>query len=404
MLYLGKDGFFDKKNSVRSGRPAATVKVAFVHDWLTSYTGAERLLETAMELYPSAPVYTLVYDERVFKGKPLSHREVITSPLFRNRWIANHYRSLLALMPLAIEQFDLREYDVVISSSTAVAKGVLTRSDQTHIAYVNTPMRYAWDLYNDYLHDTGLHRSAKGLVARAVLHYIRMWDFASAARPDVLIGNSKSVARRISKAYRRDAHVIYPGVDLDRFSPNCVRESYYLTVARLVPYKKVELIVEAFNRLRLPLVVIGDGPGWPAISRLAKSNVTLLRNKDDRAVSSYMERCKAFVFAAEEDFGIAIVEAQAAGAPVIAYEKGGAMETVLHGETGILFGEQNVACLMEAVLRMESAYPRISAQNCWRNASRFSKERFQTHLKLLIECEWGKLRDLGAGVAEAIPI
>jgi glycosyltransferase involved in cell wall biosynthesis len=303
-------------------------------------------------------------------------------------------------MPLAIEQFDLREYDVVISSSTAVAKGVLTRSDQLHVAYINTPIRYAWDLYHDYLEDTGLGRSRKGLIARLVLHYIRMWDFGAAARPDVLIGNSKNIARRISKLYRRDAGVIYPGIDIERFNPNRVRESFYLTVGRLVPYKKVELIVEAFNQLRLPLVVIGDGPGWSGISRIAKANITVLKGQDDFAVSSYMERCKAFVFAAEEDFGIAVVEAQAAGAPVIAYGKGGATETVLNGETGILFPRQTVACLIEAVQAMESGFPRITSQSCRRNASRFTKEQFQTQLNTLVDREWASLLESNVSLGD----
>jgi len=346
----------------------------------------------ALELYPSAPVYTLVYNPAVFKGKPLSHRKIVTSPVFRSRWVAARYRSFLALMPLAIEQFDLREYDVVISSSTAVAKGVLTRSNQLHVAYINTPMRYAWDLYHDYLDDSGLSRSAKGSVARLVLHYIRGWDFASAARPDILIGNSQNVARRILKTYRRDACVIYPGVDIERFSANRPRDSFYLTVARLVPYKKVELIVEAFNRLRLPLVVIGDGPGWSSISRLANNNITVLKDQDDSSVTSYMERCRAFVFAAEEDFGIAVVEAQAAGAPVIAYGKGGATETVLDRETGILYAEQNVESLMDAVQEMESNFHAFNPKICRRNAARFSREEFQSQLRALVENEWAKVR------------
>lgn len=373
------------------------MRVAFIHDWLTVYAGAEKVLEAVLELYPGAPVYTLLYQQENFKGTRIAEHPVHSSFIERLPKGREKYRAYLPLMPLAIEQFDLSGYDVVISSSHAVAKGVLTRADQLHISYVHTPIRYAWDLQFQYLKEAGIERGLKSTIARLILHYIRLWDVASANRVDVFVANSHYVARRIWKVYRREARVIYPPVDADRFTPRSQREDFYLTLSRFVPYKKIDLIVEAFTRLGLPLVVIGDGPDFDKVKRFAGPNVKLLGYQPDSVVKDYMERCKAFVFAAEEDFGITPVEAQAAGAPVIAYGKGGVTETVIPGETGIFFREQTVESLSEAMQEFETGKYRFDPERIRENAEHFSKARFQREFSELVEREWAKFT-AGEGV------
>jgi glycosyltransferase involved in cell wall biosynthesis len=294
-------------------------------------------------------------------------------------------------MPLAVESLDLSGYEVVISSTHAVAKGVRTRWDQLHISYVHTPMRYAWDLENVYLDVAGASR-VMGLFARPVLHYLRMWDVATANRVDVFVANSKHVAGRIWRLYRRRARVIYPPVDVDRFIPRADREEFYVTVTRLVPYKRVDLIVRAFARLGRPLVVVGDGPELGRLRGMASANVRLVGWQPDEVVRGYLERARAFVFAAEEDFGIGPVEAQAAGAPVIAYGRGGALESVVEGETGLFFYEQTVEAVAEAVLEFERRRGQFSLERIRANAERFRKERFQREFMALVEREWERFR------------
>lgn len=373
------------------------VPVAFVRDWLTVYAGADRVMEAALELFEAAPVYALIYQPEHFVGSPLSRHPVHTSFIQHLPGGRRAYKAYLPLMPLAVEQFDLTAYDIVISMSHTVAKGVLTRSDQLHVCYVYTPVRYAWDLYFQYLQESGLTRGVRGAVARLVLHYLRMWDQATANRPDVLVADSRYVARRIWKLYRREAQVIYPPVDLERFSPKRARESYYLTVSRLVPYKRVDLLVEAFGRMGLPLVVIGDGPERRKIERVAGPHVTLMGEQPDAVVTDYMERCRAFVFAADEDFGIAPVEAQAAGAAVIAYGRGGVTETIVPGETGLFYQQQTVESLIEAVRRFESGAHRFHPELMRRAAERFGKERFKREFGAMIEREWDQFREQAYG-------
>lgn len=361
------------------------MRIAFVHDWLITYGGAERVLEAMLEELPDAPIYTLVYRPAAFRSTRIVEHRVETSFLQRLPGGLRNYRLFLPVMPFAIEQFDLNEYDVIVSSSHAVAKGILTRADQVHISYVHTPIRYAWDLQFQYLRDFGFGARLKSWVARLFLHYIRLWDRVSADRVDVFVANSRYVARRIWKSYRRRARVIYPPVDVIKFNHMRRREEFYLTVSRLVPYKRVDLIVQAFTELALPLVVIGDGPELEGLRRYAGPTVQLLGYQPDEVVRDYMERCRAFVFAAEEDFGIAPVEAQAAGAPVIAYGKGGVTETVIAGETGIFFTEQSVQALVSAVRRFESERHTFDSERIRGSAERFSKERFQKEWSALVE-------------------
>jgi glycosyltransferase involved in cell wall biosynthesis len=362
--------------------------LAFIHEWLTIPGGSERVLDAASALYPEAPIYTLVYDKGSHAGWQLENHPIRTSFLQRLPGARRGYKRYLPLMPLAVEQFDLRAYDLLISSSHAVAKGVLTRPDQLHISYTHTPMRYAWDMYHEYLSGSGLGRGVRGAVARLVLHYLRIWDSSAADRVDVYISNSAYVARRIWKTYRRRAQVLHPPVDVERFQPADRREDFYLTVSRLVPYKRVDLIVEAFNRLGLPLVVIGGGPGLEAIRRQAGPGVEVLGQQDDPTVAGYMGRCKAFVYAAQEDFGITPVEAMASGAPVIAFGEGGVTESVVEGETGLFFHDQSSQGIVDAVRSFEGSSPRFSPERLSARARRFSKSAFQDRFQRLVGRAW----------------
>ena len=352
-------------------------RIGIVHDWLPVYAGAERVLEQMLSVFPESALYSLIEflpeDQRAFLGG----RDVTTSFIQRLPFARRFYRHYLPLAPMAIEQFDLTDHDVVVSSSYAVAKGVLTRADQLHVSYVHSPIRYAWDLYHDYMKQ-GRLSGLRGLVARAVLHYLRMYDVTTAPRVDVFLANSQHVARRIWKTYRRPAQVVYPPVDVDRFTRRDEKENYYLTMSRLVPYKRIDLLVEAFTEMPdKELVVIGEGPEYEAIKKLAGPNVTMLGYQPDDAVTYYMERARAFLFAAEEDFGIVPVEAQACGTPVIAYGRGGAQETVVPGVTGVFFPEQTVEHVKAAVYEFERIRGRLNPEDIRAQAERFSVSAFR---------------------------
>ncbi|MGB3203219.1 MAG: glycosyltransferase family 4 protein [Nodosilinea sp.] len=367
--------------------------VAVVHEWLVSRAGSEKVVEQLLRVCPQADVFSLVefLEPEATSLIPPSTR-VQTSFIQSLPWARRHFRQYLPLMPLAIEQFDLSPYDLVISSNHAVAKGVLTRPHQLHVSYVHTPIRYAWDLQQQYLQQAGLTSGAKSALTRLILHYLRLWDVAAAHRVDCFVANSRYVARRIWKTYRRPATVIYPPVAIDRFRWQQPRDDFYLTVSRCVPYKRVDLTVDAFNRLGLPLVVIGDGPALENLKRTAKPNITFLRNPADAVVSDYMERCRGFVFPAEEDFGITVVEAQAAGAPVIAYGRGGCAETVVDGKTGVLFGQQTVDDLVQAVQHFESHRHQFVAEIIRNQAETFSEVRFQQELAAYLIQKWLKFQ------------
>ena len=375
-------------------------RIGIVHDWLPVYAGAERVLEQMLSVFPESALYSLIEclpdDQRAFLGG----RDVTTSFIQRLPFARRFYRHYLPLAPMAIEQFDLTDHDVVVSSSYAVAKGVLTRSDQLHISYVHSPIRYAWDLYHDYM-KRGRLSGLRGMVARVVLHYLRMYDVTTAPRVDVFVANSQHVARRIWKTYRRPAQVVYPPVDIERFTRRDEKEDYYLTMSRLVPYKRVDLIVEAFSEMPdKELVVIGDGPEHEAIKKLAGPNVTMLGYQPDDAVTYYMERARAFVFAAEEDFGIVPVEAQACGTPVIAYGRGGAQETVVPGVTGVFFSEQTVEHVKAAVHEFERIRGRLRPDNIRAQAERFSVPVFRHHFAHTVHRAYADFVD---GFSQASP-
>jgi glycosyltransferase involved in cell wall biosynthesis len=368
-------------------------KIAIVHEWLVTVAGAERVLGEMLTCFPDADLYALVEFLPDGAADQIKRRVVGTTFIQALPCARTRYRSYLPLMPLAIEQLDLSAYDIVISSSHAVAKGVITGPDQLHVSYVHTPMRYIWDLQHQYLRESGLDRGVKSYVARWLLHRLRLWDVRTSTGVDRFIANSAYVRRRIAKTYRRDAQVIYPPVDVAGFTPGGAKEDFYLTASRLVPYKRIDLIVEAFARMPgRRLVVIGDGPDRAKIERKAAPNVTLLGHKSQDVMIDHMQRARAFVFAAEEDFGIMPVEVQACGTPVIAFGKGGVLETVVPPErdnpTGLFFDEQSPAAICQAVDRYEAVADRLTAQNCRAQAMRFSADRFRRELSANIAAAW----------------
>lgn len=362
------------------------MKVAIVHDWLVTYGGAERVLEQMLLIYPEADIFSL-YDfipegQRGF----ILDKKVTTSFLQKMPFAKSKYRSYLPLMPLAIEQFDLSQYDLIISSSYAVAKGVITGPDQLHICMCYSPIRYAWDLTHQYLEESGLNTGIKGWIAKYMLHKIRMWDYRTANGVDDFISISNYISRRIKKVYNRESSVIYPPVDLEFFKLHTQKDDYYLTTSRFVPYKKIGMIVEAFSKMpEKKLVVIGDGPQFKKVKSLAGSNIEVMGFQSRETIREYMQRAKAFVFTAVEDFGIVTVEAQACGTPVIAYGKGGSLETVIENETGIFFYRQHPDDIIKAVKRFESGNVAFDPAIVHNNVKRFAEERFKKEFKDFVE-------------------
>lgn len=359
---------------------------ALVHDWLTTIAGSEKVLEEMYRLYP-APIYTLLMDRDALGDSPLAGADVTTSSIQKLPFARRKYRSYLPLFPMAIERFDLSDYDVILSSSHAVAKGVLKRSDQLHICYCHTPMRYIWDAAHQYLRDAKL-RGLTGFIARWVLHYLRIWDVISSNRVDYYIANSRYVANRIRSIYRREAKVIYPPVDVDSFEPGTDKDDYYLAASRLVPYKRIDIVVEAFTGMKdRRLVVVGDGPDMKRIKKIAgrSRNIDILGYQPAEQLCTSMQRARAFVFPALEDFGIVPVEAQACGTPVIALGRGGAAESVINGKTGIHFYRQDPDALVAAVEEFERGKRSFDPKTLRENALKFGKERFRREYKNYVE-------------------
>jgi len=348
-----------------SQRSTENIRVAIVHDWLNQLGGGEVVLEALRELFPEAPVYTTLYDADVM---PKHYRtwDIRTSFLQHLPRSTAYFRYLMPLYPLAIEQFDLSAYELVISSSSFWAKGVVTHPGTFHICYCHAPMRYAWDVYYESSRD--LPAVVRVLLA-VIVHRLRQWDVVSAKRVDAFVANSQFVAGKINKYYRRDATVIYPPVDTRFFMmPDSSVGDYYVTVSRLRPYKRLDIAVEAFNRLGLPLKVIGGGAELTRLRKLAGPTVEVLGWQPRSKVRDYLVHCRGFVLTAKEDFGIAPVEAMAAGRPVVAYKAGGALETVIPEVTGVFFDEQTPDSLIEGVQRLEALMPfdiaRIRAHTC----------------------------------------
>lgn len=349
------------------------MKVALIHDWLPFMGGAERVVTNFLELYPDAPIYTTICNKSRLDG-PLKDANIITSYLQKNKEIENH-RKLFPFMPTAMESFDLNEFDIVLSSSSSVAKAVITKPDTLHVCYCHSPMRYAWEFSHEY---AGKMAGTKGIKAKILSYFltgIRLWDNASADRVDYFIANSENVAKRIWKHYRRESVVIHPPVRCKLFDISDIDDEYFLVVSRLQEYKRIDLAVEAFNELGLPLVIIGDGPERERLQKIAKSNIKFLGRESDEVIKDYYAKCKAFIFPGEEDFGITPLEAMASGRPVIAYGKGGALETVVENKTGIFFENQNKDDLISAVIKFKNK--KFDKNEIRKHAEKFDEEIFK---------------------------
>jgi glycosyltransferase involved in cell wall biosynthesis len=357
------------------------MKVALIQDWLTVIGGSEYVFKEIASLFPDADIYTLVARDETIKSLGLERHKVTTSFIQKLPFAKKRYRNYLPLFPLAIEQFDLSAYDLIISSSHAVAKGVLTHSGQVHVCYCHSPMRYAWDLYHQYIKESGLDKGVKGFFAKLVLHRIRQWDVINTNRVDYFISNSNYIGKRIKKVYNRESVTIYPNVAVQDFEVCMHREDFYFTCSRLVPYKKIDLIVQAFNNMPdKKLIVIGDGPDFKKIKKLSANNIVLMGYQPFEVLKHYLSKAKAFVFAAEEDFGMLPVEAQACGTPVIAYGKGGVTETVIENKTGVYFNEQSVPAIIDAINLFENNLKVFDPAEIAKHASLFSTQRFRQEI------------------------
>ena len=365
------------------------MRVALVVDPLFVYSGAERVVEQILAIFPQCEMFALVdFLDEQSRGF-LGGRSVTTSFIQRLPLARRHFRKVLNLWPIAIEQLDLRGFDLVISSHNAVAHGIITAPDQRHVVYTHSPMRYAWDLQEEYLVDARMSTGLKSIWARNVLHDLRRWDFAAAQRPDAYAANSRFVAGRILKYYRRPSSVINPPVSVEAFGIARTKADYYVTAGRLVAYKRVDLAIKAFERMGRRLIVVGDGPEASVLQTLATRHVEFVGKVDHATLNRLLGEARAFVFAGIEDFGIAPVEAQATGTPVIALNAGGLRETVKddshHEPTGLFFGSQTVESIIDAVKRFEQQEASFDPLACRRHAETFGAERFRLTFRELVE-------------------
>ncbi len=368
------------------------MRVALVHDYLVQYGGAERVLEVFSEIFPNAPIHTLVYDKNLFKNR-FGGKKIYTSFLQSLPLSKSHHRSFPILMPMAIESFDFSDYDIVLSDSNSYAKGVISNPGTLHICYCHTPMRYAWDDYYSYTENF----SAAKLIRKAIplaMNYIRLWDKISADRVDKFITNSNFVAKRIAKYYRRPAEVIYPPVSLSFFKQDkkIKKDDYFLIVGRLIPYKRFDLVIGAFNILGLRLKIIGDGPEAQRLKKMAKPNIEFFGWRPDEEIRDYYAGAKAFLFPQEEDFGIVALESLASGTPVIAFRGGGALEIVKEGVNGIFFDAQTVDSIVGAVRNFRDND--FDSEKIKQSVTSFDKEIFKTKIRDFVEREWKSLRKI----------
>jgi glycosyltransferase involved in cell wall biosynthesis len=356
-------------------------KTAIVHDLLLTVGGAEKTLECIYQLFPS-PIYTLILNRDAIKNSIINKADITTSFIQKLPWSTKKHRHYLPFYPIAIEQFDLSNYNVIFSSSFVVAKGLLSNTEQLHICYLHNPIRPAWELYHQFLSQAKNGKGLKGLITKIIFHYLRQWDLLSANRVDHFIANSQYTAKRIKKLYRRESKVIYPPVNIDLFDLDEVKENYYVTASRLVYHKRIDLIVQAFAAMAdKKLYVLGDGPELAKLKATATSNVEFLGYQPGNSLVHYLQKAKAFVFAAQEDFGIAPIEAMACGTPVLALGKGGALETIIQDKTGVFFYEQTAQSICKCVKEFESKSYLFDALAIRRHAEKFSKQRFDKEFK-----------------------
>ncbi len=364
------------------------VRVALVHDWLTGRRGGEKVLEVFSEIFPEAPIYTLIH----FPGSQhpdIEQKRIETSFIQQLPFLKKRYRSYLPLFPLAVELFDLQDYDIIVSSSHCVAKGAIPRPDAMHISYIFSPMRYAWNQYFAYFGSNRLGRFSRLAIPPAI-HKLRVWDTVSCHRVDEFVADSNTVAERISKYYGRSAEVIYPPVDTDFFQPKQSTQDYYLIVSALVPYKRIDLAIEVFKQKKIPLKIVGMGPEYKRLRRDASDNVEFLGSLSDDDLLGVYQQSRALIMPGEEDFGINSLESQACGIPVIAYGRGGATETVIAEKTGLFFLEPSAAGLSGVLDKFQTLdFNKADIRN---NAERFSRQRFKTSISSYLHAKWAKFR------------
>ena len=372
------------------------MKVAIIHEWLVTVGGSDKVCKAILDIFPNADIYTLVAKKEICEELGIPWKKVHTSFIQNMPFSKSHHRTYLPLFPLAIEQFDLRGYDVIISSSHCVAKGILKKENQLHICYCHSPIRYAWDMYNEYLEGSGLQKGIKGWLVRYLLHRVRKWDLLSSFRVNYFISNSDYVGKRIKETYRRRSTTIHPNIDISHFELCEKKHDYYLASSRLVSYKKIDIVIEAFNQMPdKKLIVIGGGPDLQAYRKLAKSNINVMGYQPFDVLKEKMQHAKAFVFAADEDFGMIPIEAESCGTPVIAYGHGGSLETVCEGKTGLFFKEQTVESIIDAVTRFESMGEQpFLPSDCRKWAEGFSEEQFKKEIKEFVEQKYSLFNSL----------
>lgn len=373
---------------MESPKESSKLKVAIVHDFLTYWGGAEQVLLSLHHIYPDAPIYTLLYDEKMDEYFPNARIRVSFLGKLPN-FLRKRKKFMLPLMPTAAETFDLSGFDLVISSSGSFAKGVIVKPRTLHVSYCHAPTRFLWDWYNNYLEENHIGKIKK-LVVVPILHLMRIWDRSASERVDFYVANSQNTARRIKKFYGRDSEVIYPPVDFTKFSamknlPSVPEKDYYLIVSRLSPYKKIDIAITAFNKMNLPLVIIGEGSDRRRLEKMAEDNIKFLGFQDEEHLAAYYQGAKALIFPGEDDFGITIVEAMSFGKPVLAYGRGGALETVIPGKTGELFMSEVPEILADSVRRMSRDMEKYDAKEIKTHAEKFSRENFEKEFKKFVD-------------------
>lgn len=372
---------------------SASPRIVIVHDWLTVPGGSEIVLDALLEAFPSAVVRTLIRKREAFRGTRIDQVDVRTTFIDRLPAARSHHRYYLPLMPIAIEQFDLGAFDVVISNSCAVGHGVITAPHQLHVAYVNRTMDYAWSGYHRELAAYSVNRGLTGLAARLTYHYIRQWDYQAFQRPDIVVANSRRSQVRLWKHYRRRAQVIHPPVSVPHMAVPRGRGDYFVFVGRLVPIKRVDVLIDAATSLGVPLLIVGDGPEAARLKARAGPTVRFVGQQDRKATMELVAGARAFLFASDEDFGIAPVEAQLLGIPVIAFRGGGPAETIVPGGSGLLFERQDPHSLVEAIAQFTDRGVTFGPQEIATHAGRFGRERFQREILTLVEEGWAATLD-----------
>ncbi len=361
------------------------MKIAFVHDFLLSYGGAERVLEQAHELFPDAPIYTLRYDSKKIHDR-MTGWDIRTSVIEKIPPIKKRGHTLaMPLYPFAVEQFDLSQYEVVISFSSSFVHGVITQPNTIHINYFHTPTRFLWDYYFPYLEERGWNKGLKGTVVKRLFHQLRQWDWLAAQRPDICLSNSATVQDRVKKFYHRESQVLYPGIDLEAYQLNEKHGDYFVTLSRLTKPKKIDLAVQACTKLKLPLRVIGGGEELEYLKDIAGPTISFSGFLSDLEVAEQLKGSRALLWPGIDDFGLVPIEAMACGTPVIALAEGGATETVIDNKTGTLFTDQSVEGLIKGIKKFESVEPSLNHRAIRQQAEKFSKQIFQSKLKQLIE-------------------